>query len=103
MLATILVLLIVLWFLGFIHIPGLVLRNINLFTFSGHTITLWELLIFIVIVWAIEALPSPLRQIAFILVILWLLSIFGIIAIAGLSNLIVVAIIIGLVFAVLQH
>ncbi len=103
MLQTILVLLIILWFLGIVQIPGIVLRDITLFTIRGHRVTLWELLIFIIIAWAIEALPSPFRQIAVILVLLWVLSILGVIAIAGLSNLIVLAIIIGIIFAIFQH
>lgn len=102
MLQTVLVVLIILWLLGFLHLPGIVIKDMVLFQFNGHAVTLWELLMVIVIAWAIEALPTPLRQIAFILIILWILSVLGVIAIAGLSNLIVVAIIIGLIFAVFQ-
>jgi len=87
MLGTILVILLILWLFGFVSVPGLVFHNTVLFRILGHNVTLWELLMFIVIAWAIESLPSPLRQIAFILIILWLLSILGIVAIAGLSNL----------------
>lgn len=102
MLATVLFLLIILWVLGFLHIPGVVIKDMVLFQFNHHAVTLWELLMLIVIAWAIEALPTPLRQIAFILIILWILSILGIIAVSGLSNLIVVAIIVGLIVAVFQ-
>ena len=102
MLATILVILVVLWLVGFIQIPWITIHNAVLFRFAGHSITLLELLLFIVAAWAIEALPSPLRQIAFILVILWILSVLGIVAVAGLSNLLILAIIIGLLFAVFQ-
>ncbi len=102
MLGTIIVVLLILWGLGFIHIPALSFHNIVLFRLFGHTITLWELLMFVVIVWAMESLPSPLRQIAFVLVLLWVLSIVGIIAITGLSNLIIGAILIGIVLAIFQ-
>lgn len=102
MLGTILVVLILLWFLGFVQIPGLVIQNTVLFQVLGHSVTLWELLVFLVIAWAMESLPAPLRQIAFVLIILWLLSTLGIIAISGISNLFVGAIIIGLVLAVFQ-
>jgi hypothetical protein len=73
-----------------------------LFRLFGHAITLWELLMFVVILWAMESLPSPLRQIAFVLVLLWALSILGIVAISGLSNLIIGAIIIGIILALFQ-
>jgi hypothetical protein len=100
MLIAILVILIILWFLGYITIPGFVIPNIVLFNFNGHDITLWSLLIFAVIVWAIGILPSPLRQIAFIILIFWLLSTFGIIGIfAGLPSLLVLAVILAVVFA----
>ncbi len=49
-----------------------------------------------------ESLPSPLRQIVYVLVILWLLSTFGLIAVAGLSNFFVLALIIGLVISLFQ-
>lgn len=103
MLGTVLVILLVLWLFGFVQIPGIVFHNAVLFRILGHSVTLWELLMFVVIAWAMESLPSPLRQIAFVLVILWLLSVFGIIGIAGLSNLLVIAIIIGLVLALFQR
>lgn len=97
-----LVLLIALWLLGIIHIPSLTIPDTSLFSFNGHTITLLNVLTFLVIAWAIEMLPSPLRQIAMILILLWVLSVLGFIAIAGLSHLLVLAIIIGLILAVFQ-
>ena len=99
---TILVILFLLWALGFLHLPGITFHNVQLFRIFGHSVSLWEVLMFIVIAWAMESLPTPLREIAFVLVILWLLSIFGVISIVGLSNLIVVAIIIGLVIAIFR-
>jgi hypothetical protein len=101
MLGAIVLILIVLWFLGYIHIQGITIPNFPLFTLNGHSVSLWDLLIFLVILWAIEALPGPLRAIAVVLVIIWLLSTLGIIAIVGLSHLIVIVLIVGLVLAVL--
>ncbi len=103
MVGTILVILLLLWLLGFVQIPWLIFHNRVLFTILGHRVTLWEILLFLVIAWAMESLPDPLRQVAFVLVILWLLSIFGIITIAGLSNMLVVALLIGLALAVFQN
>jgi hypothetical protein len=102
MLEAILVILVILFFLGYIHIQGLTLPDFNLFTINGHQVTLIEILIFLVILGAAEVLPSPLRQIAFVLILLWLLSTLGIIAIAGLSSIIVIAIIIGLILSLLK-
>jgi hypothetical protein len=100
MLMAILIILIVLWFLGYIQIPGFVIPNIVLFNFNGHNITLWSLLIFAVIVWAIGILPTPFRQIAFIILLFWLLSTFGILTIfAGLPSILVLAIILAVLFA----
>jgi len=101
MLGAILLILVVLWFFGYIHIQGITIPNFPLFSLNGHSINLWDFLIFIVILWAIEALPSPLRVIAGILLVIWLLSTLGVIAVVGLSHIIVVVLIIGLVLAVL--
>ncbi len=100
--STVLIILIILWLLGFLRIPGLPILHREIVNLFGHSITLWEILIFIVIMWAMESLPTPLRQIAYVLVLLWVLSLFNIIAITGLSNLIVLALIIGLVVALFQ-
>ena len=37
--------------------------NIQLFSFNGIAITLWDMLILLFIAWAIDMLPSPFRQI----------------------------------------
>lgn len=100
---TILVILFFLWALGFLRLPGITFHTLPLFRVFGHSVSLWELLMFIVIAWAMESLPTPLREICFVLVILWLLSIFGIIGIAGLSNILVLAIIIGLVVSMVKQ
>lgn len=97
MIETILVILLILWFLGYITIPGIAIPRFPVFFFNGRAITLWDILIFLVVVWAIEALPTPFREIAGVLLILWLLSTFGILAIAGLSHLLVIAIIVGII------
>jgi hypothetical protein len=98
MLIAILLLLIVLWFLGVNPIAAL---DFPLFTFRGHVIDLWDLVLFGVILWLIGILPSPFRQIAGVALVLWLLATFGILAIAGLSNIIILAVIVGLVFYII--
>lgn len=98
MVGVIVIILAVLWLLGFIHIGTITIPNIVLFTINSHPVTLWNLLILLVIGWAIRILPTPFREITTILLILWILSILGIISvIAGLSNILVVVIIIAIV------
>ena len=101
MLGIIILILIVLWFLGYINIGNLNIPDLELFTLNGNAISLWDLLIFAVIVWAIGVLPSPFRQIAMVALLLWVLSTLGIIALAGLPSLIVLALILGFVFFLL--
>jgi len=96
MIGVLLIVLIVLWFFGYIHITGLTIPDFVLFTINNQPITLWNILILLVVMALIGILPSPFRQIASVLLILWVLSILGILAIVGLSSLLVVAIIVGL-------
>lgn len=101
MLLTIVVLLIVLWFLGYVQISNVVIPNTPLFEINAHMVTLVELLIFVAIVWAVSILPTPLRQVGFAVVVLWVLSTLGIILVAGLSSILVVAIIVGVLASLL--
>jgi len=98
-LIAILVLLILFWLLGYGPIQ---VFHIILLQFNGLSITIWDLLIFLVFVWLVTSLPSPFRQIAVVFVLIWLLSSLGIIAIAGLSNILVIAIIVGVLLYVLS-
>lgn len=100
MLVAIVVILIVLWFLGYSPISGVSIPNVVLFTINNHSVTLWEILILAVISWAIGILPGPFQTIASILLVLWILSVLGILAIAGLSNIIVLVIIAGLIISI---
>jgi len=103
MLEILILVLVILFLTGNIHVNGFTFPNMVLFALNGRPITLINLLIFLVILWAIGILPSPFREIAGILFVLWLLSLLGFIAIAGLSNLLVIAIIAGIVIAVLRR
>jgi hypothetical protein len=100
MLIAIVVILVILWFLGYMPISGIIIPNVSLFAINGHIVTLWELLILLVVVWAIGILPRPLQMIASILLVLWILSVLGIFAIAGLPNIIVLVIIVGLILSI---
>lgn len=100
MLITIVIILIILWFLGYSPISGISIPNTAFFVINNHAVTLWEILILAVIAWAIGILPSPFRAIASVLLILWVLSVLGILAITGLPNIIVLVIIVGLIISI---
>src|SRR3990167_7482242 len=102
MLIAIVVILIILWFLGYAPISGISIPNTVLFTVNNHAITLWEILILAVIAWAIGILPRPFQAIASILLLLWVLSVLGIFAITGLQNIIVIVIIIALIISIFR-
>lgn len=98
MLEVIVLLIVLLWFFGYVTIPGLVIPQIPLFSINGHLVTLWEILLLLVIASTVGMLPSPFNEFAIILIILWVASTLGFVAIAGLSNLLLVTIVVGLVF-----
>jgi len=106
MLITIIIILSVLWFLGYAPLSGLSgfsIPNMVLFPINNHMVTLWEVLIFLVVGWAIGILPRPFQAIASILLFFWILSVLGIFSIiAGLPNIIVIIIIIALIFSVFR-
>ncbi len=99
MLIAILLILIVLWFLGYGPIEAF---YVPLFRIGGNTITIWDILIFVVVLGVINLLPSPIREIAIVLLIIWLLSVIGILAVSGLSSMIVIAIIVGVILALIS-
>jgi hypothetical protein len=100
MIIAIVIILAILWFLGYFPITGISIPNFVLFTINNHPVTLWEILILVVVGWAIGILPRPLQAIAGILLLLWILSVLGIFAIAGLSSIIVLVIIVGLIISI---
>lgn len=97
MIAALVIILIILWFFGYVHISAFPVPDLQLFVINGQPITLWNILILLVIAGIIGILPSPFREIGGVLLILWILSVLGILAITGLSSILVLAIIIGLV------
>jgi hypothetical protein len=96
MLKTILIIFIILWLLGFIHVG---LLAFPLFTFGAITLTLQNLLYFIIILFLISLLPGIFRIIAIILLFLWLFSTFGFLLIGGLTNIILLILIIVVIFS----
>lgn len=100
MIEILLLILVILWLTGNLHVSGWVIPRMVLFSINGQAISLIDLLIFFVILWAIGILPSPIREIAGVLFVLWLLSVLGFLAIAGLSSILVIAIIVGIVISI---
>lgn len=97
MLQVVLALLIVLWFLGYVHLPYIPIPVVPLFGLGNRVVTLYDVLIFLLIIMVVEVLPSPFKQIAGVMLILWLLSLVGLLVIANLSSMLVLAIIVGLI------
>lgn len=93
MLGLILVLLIIFWFMGYGPLAAL---RFPLFYLGHFRVDLWNILIFLLIIWLIDSLPGALRSIVVIALVIWLLSLFGVIAVPMFSNLIIIAVIVGL-------
>lgn len=96
MAGIILLLMVVLYFYGYVQIPGITVPNPTLFTIHSQPISLSAFLIFFAILWTISVLPPILRIIGMILLVAWTLTELGFIVIAGLSNFIAIAIIVAL-------
>ena len=96
MAGIILFFMVVLYFYGYVQIPGITVPNPTLFIIHGHPVLLASFLIFIAILWTITVLPPVLRIIGIILLTAWTLTELGFVVIAGLSNFLAVAVIITL-------
>ena len=97
MITLIVILLVVFWLAGIISIPSFSVLHRALFFINRNPVSFLDLLLLSVFIWVIGVLPSPLRGIGMVLLVLWLLAILGVIAITGLSNLIIILLIIGLI------
>jgi hypothetical protein len=95
---AILVILFLLWLMG--YGPFQVL-HIILFRFNNFAVSIWDILIFMVLIWLVTSLPSPFRQIAVVFILIWILSLLGVIAVTGLSSILVIAIIVGVLLYVI--
>lgn len=99
MLPILVIVLILLWALGYIHINGITIPDFILFTINGHSITLWNIITLLVVGWIIGLLPSPLREIVSVLLVLWILSLLGILFFGSLGSLLIIAIIVGVILS----
>ena len=102
MAGIILLLMVVLYFYGYMQIPGLSVPNPTLFIIHGQMVSLSSFLIFFAILWTITVLPPVLRIIGIILLAAWTLTELGFVVIAGLSNFLTIAVIIALLVIILR-
>lgn len=100
MLLTLLAVLLVFWLLGY---GPLLILKFPLFNLNGRMINLWDVLIFLLMIYVVSALPRPLKEIASVLLLIWVLTVFGVIAIAGLSNILILSLIVGLIIYILSN
>lgn len=84
MIEATLVILLGLFLLGFVHIPGVTIPNYQLFVMNHHMITLYEVLIVLVAFGLLMFLPRFMRIIVGALLIIWIISTLGIIVVNGL-------------------
>lgn len=96
MAGIILFLMVVLYFYGYVQIPGIAVPNPTLFIINGQPISLAIFLIFFAILWTLSVLPPVLRVIGIVLLVAWTLTELGVFVIAGLSNFIAIAVIVSL-------
>ena len=101
MLQLLVFLLILLWLTGNVSFPILYPLRIVLFYINSKQITLGNIIALLILVWILGFLPSPLRQIAMVFIVLWVLSLLGIFVIAGMSGLILTLLIVGILLHLL--
>ena len=94
MISLILLFLIVFWLTGYLQVP---LFAIPILAFGPKNITLNDILVLLVIIWLLDMLPYPFQQIAFVLFLLWILATIGIISLVGFSDIVLIALIVGLI------
>lgn len=104
MLGLIILILLGLTVLGYIQIqiPGIEFLKYTLVVINGHALTFLNFIVFGVILWALGVLPSPFREIAVGLLVLWILSILGIIAIVWSGQFVLIAIVVLLFLAIMM-
>lgn len=100
--AEIIAIVVVLWLLGIINIPWMMMPNFPVFSIMGYSVTIQRLLIIGILVWLGMSIGSPFRQMLWVFFILWLLSTLGIVESMAMGTLVVVSIVVGLVLSVVQ-
>ena len=100
--AELIAILVVLWILGIIRVPWMVLPHFPSLSILGFNLTIEKLVVIGILIWIASSLGGPLRQIVWVLVVLWILSTLGVIVVGGLGNLLMIGIVVGLALSVVQ-
>ena len=98
MLVILLIILGILWFLNYIGAPIIPLSTV-IFTLFSVSVTLYQFLVFLIILAFTGLLPSPFRLVAVFLLFLWILSLFGLVSIFNLQDIIIFAVVFGVIYS----
>ena len=102
LMTEIIAIVVVLWLLGVINIPWLMMPNLPVFSILGYSFTIQRLLIIGIIIWLGMSVGSPFRQMLWVFFILWLLSTLGVIGSIAMGTMVVASVIVGLVLSLIQ-
>lgn len=103
MLIAVILVLMILWALGFLQIVNVDFLRVAIANVGGRAVTILDALIGLSIVMVAVALRGPLGIVVGVLLVLWALSVVGIVVVEGipLNALLVLVLIVGLVVHVL--
>ena len=103
MLIAVILVLMILWALGFLQIVNVDFLRVAIANVGGRAVTILDALIGLSIVMVAVALRGPLGIVVGVLLVLWALSVVGIVVVEGipLNALLVLDLIVGLVVHVL--
>lgn len=93
-----LIILLALFLLGFVKIPGVNIQNYKLFMLNHHMITLYELLIVVVAFGMIMFLPRFMKMVVGALLIIWIVASLGYIVVSGLPEITIVILLLVVTF-----
>ena len=102
MLIILLTVIILLWLVGFISIPASSFLTSPVLYFNGRPIGLWDLIVFFVLVWVVSILPQPVKGGVILLLLLWILSLLGILTFSGMGSVLLLLLIVALILHILR-
>jgi hypothetical protein len=94
MVIPLLVILIIFWLFGFFQVPFL-----SGLLFHQFSVSFYDFFIFVLVLFLIKSLPGIFRTIVIIVLLLWILTHFGLFAIGGLTQIFVMIVIFLVVFS----
>lgn len=97
MVLAILIGLFVILLINGLRIVGLPELNVTIATINSQAISLWDVITFALIASLVGILPRPFREIFTVVLALWTLSVLGVIAIGGLSTILLFGVLVGTV------